>query len=565
MWPVDFNLLTKNAFASGFFYENFQLLKEAGGYFDSDSALKPLMHLWSLAIEEQFYIAFPILCLLLWHTSRRVVIVGVLTALFTAASLLWFLQAPDRSWVFYFPITRFWELGAGILLSYAHTFFPREEPLSRKLRSCLSVGALLMLVTLFFLPNASAHHPGLITVAAVASAVILIAARPDALINRTLLSWRPMTFVGLISYSLYLWHWPLISFLNLTLPEVRPWMKLTALATAFMLATLVYFFVENPVRHCKAPSVSLSDLWCALCGHWLRFVKPPLFSALLRQPSLWLLALVFLLNCSAAFVRLHPGVIPIPYSIPDDLYFAKDSKYYDAGAFHSMTKNGEAFHRVVTNERPLLALAGDSHMEMYLRRAVELAHKTGVNFENDSLSGCFIFGRNDQDLLGDDCLERQLRLDELLRSGLITNFAIAAKWGNNLPQLREGLTRFAKQLDEHPEVNVWIILDAPWDEGPRGTEGSFDPRKHTSRFDIKSDLWFHYPQDTRWIDGNNTVRAILGARVHYIETEPHVCRGGQCNLKYYLNDDHLQTDFTEKHAVWIDPIFEAVAAQRKAD
>ena len=237
--------------------------------------------------------------------------------------------------------------------------------------------------------------------------------------------------------------------------------------------------------------------------------------------------------------------------------------------FHPLTAaDGTQFLRVVTDSRPNLVIAGDSHMEMYLRRAVKLARETGVNFENNTISSCFIFGETHSIHEGDECREDQKQFAKLLADGAVKNIAIAEKWGGyqeKYPALfQRGLTGFAKYLDEHPDVNVWIILDPPWEELPDNSkgEGAYDPRKHASRFHLESgDLWFRYPHDKRWINGNNAVRAILGDRVRYIETEPYVCRDGQCNLKYYLNDDHLQTDFTEEHAVWIDPIFEAVAAQ----
>lgn len=123
------------------------------------------------------------------------------------------------------------------------------------------------------------------------------------------------------------------------------------------------------------------------------------------------------------------------------------------------------------------------------------------------------------------------------------------------------LSNFAKYLDSHPDVRVWIILDPPWEEPEgKGQEGLYNPWKHITRFNIKKNLWFRYPVDLRWKNGNDAVRRTLGKRVTYIETEPFICRKGKCNLKYYANDDHLHTAFTEKHATWIDPIFSYIAS-----
>ena len=566
MWPIDFGLLSKHAFASGFFYENFQLLRETG-YFNVQSHFKPLMHLWSLAIEEQFYIVFPIVCLLLWRTGQRIQIVGSFVVLFFLISLGCFLFAPDRVWAFFFPVSRFWELGAGILLSYGQTFYPRQDQRSIRTRNLLSLTGFGVLVFLFFLPKASHLHPGSITLLAVAGTVFLIAAQPDAIINRTLLSWRPMTFIGLISYSLYLWHWPLLSFLFITTPEHTTFDKLSLLFVAFVLATLVYFFVENPIRRCKAPPVILPKITVLLTSG---FHSRQLIQDFIKQPSLWLLSAVFLLNCGSAYIRLHPGLLPTPYSLPDDYYFAKDSKYYDAKVFHPLTtKDGEYFVRVVNDTRPQLIVTGDSHMEMYLRRHVKLARETGINFENLTISSCFIFGETHSKHEGDECRDNQKRFSQLLQNGhIITNIAIAEKWGDyhrRYPQLFESsLKRFATYLDKNPQIKVWVILDPPWEELEDNSvgEGAYDPRKHVSRFNMPKDLLFRYPYDTRWSDGNKAVRRILGDRVQYIETEPYICHNGRCNLKYYLNDDHLQTDFTEEKAVWIDTIYHTIMKQQ---
>ena len=573
LWPMDFSLLAKNVFASGFFYENFQLLKEAQNYFNTDAATKPLLHLWSLAIEEQFYIFFPVLCLLMWRVIGRATALGWFVAAFTVASLAAFLLLPNRTWVFYFPLTRFWELGAGILLSFAETFYPHRQTVSVGMRHGMSVVGLALLLGLYFSSDAAALHPGMISVVAVAGAVLFIAARPDAIVNRTLLSWRLMTFVGLISYSLYLWHWPLLTFLNISVIDTAPWMRLGMLAVSFVVATGVYFFVENPVRRMPAPAVPWEEFQKALKGRWHRFFARPLFPVLSRQPSLWLLTIVFGLNCSAAVIRLlPPHLISMPYTVPTQLYFTREPKLFDPVDFHPFTaEDGTEFLRVAGDARPDLILAGDSHMEMYLRRGVKLARETGVSFENNAVSSCFIFGERQSIVESDECREDRRQFGKLLTSGAVKNVAIAQKWGGDLhtdPDVFHAKLRdFAAFLDRHPGVRVWILLDPPWEEKPdaKTAEGDYAPWKHVTRFTASGvkEIPFRYPHDKRWIDGNRAVREILGNRVTYIETEPYICQNGVCNLNYYKDDDHLHPDYTEENAVWIDPIFKTIAAEKE--
>ena len=569
-WPVDFQLLVRHIYSCGFFYENFRLLGEAG-YFDVESSIKPLMHLWSLAIEEQFYIVFPLLCMFLWRARNRIRVLGFFIGLFTIASLGSFLFASDRSWAFFFPLARFWELGAGILLAYAQTFRPGFQPVSSKRgRNTLSLFGFILLVALFLLPDAAKDHPGYITIGAVGAAVCLIAAKNDALINRTILSWKPMVFVGLISYSLYLWHWPLLAFINLALPRHALWMRGALLALSFLIATLVYFYVENPARHWKAPKVSLSTLRGSLLRKTNQVGNP--WSAVLRQPSVWFLMAVFSLNFATIALRHNFDNLPtLPLStpqLPSDFYFAKKAPYPPKGTFHTITdRNGIKFLQAINNSPSTLLFSGDSHMDMYLGRAVNLARKTGIGFENNIAADCFIFGTTPtkRNSCSKFCKKMQKQFSFLLHNNAVKNIAISQKWGGYFHDdpvfFQKTLSNFAKYLDSHPDVRVWIILDPPWEEPEgKGQEGLYNPWKHITRFNIKKNLWFRYPVDLRWKNGNDAVRRTLGKRVSYIETEPFICRKGKCNLKYYANDDHLHTAFTEKHATWIDPIFSYIAS-----
>lgn len=573
-WPVDFRRLVKHIYSCGFFYENFRLLGEAG-YFDVESSIKPLMHLWSLAIEEQFYIVFPLLCMVLWRFSRRVAVLGIFIAFLCIASLGSFLFASDRSWAFFFPLARFWELGIGILLAYSQTFHPScRSFLSDNARNFLSVTGFAVLVFLYLLPNAANHHPGLITIGAVGAAISLIAAKSDAVINRTILAWKPMVFIGLISYSLYLWHWPLLAFLNLSLPAHAPWMRLALLVLSFILATLVYFFVENPARHWKAPKVSWSDLRLSLFGRGKGLTSGSSWVAVLQQPSIWFLVAVFSLNLLASFLRSDNDTIPRPYQLPADFYFARTESKPDKNAFHHFVDNkGTVFLEVFGTSKPTLMLSGDSHMGVYSERAMDLARQHKISFESNTAPGCFIFGQPASERNNKYCVRKQNQFSTILKTNSINNIVIAQKWGYYYARhplfFQEALENFSEYIKAHPNVRVWILLDAPWEEPKNHTqmEGAYNPWKHITRFDIENgkNFWFRYPIDNRWLEGNNAVRRYLGDRVTYIEVEPYICQKGKCNLKYYKDDDHLHSAFTKERAVWIDPIFEYVGAHAKAN
>ena len=181
--------LGRHIYASAAFYQNFRLLGEVG-YFTEDALRKPLLHLWSLAIEEQFYIVFPIVCALIWRFWKSKTLLFAASLLITIASLAACLLVTDKNFAFYFPLTRFWELGAGILLAALETFgFYDFNRLSKTIRNGLSVvGFLFIVFAMTCYRPAIYGHPGVFTLLPVIGAVFLIAAQNDSVINRLFLS-----------------------------------------------------------------------------------------------------------------------------------------------------------------------------------------------------------------------------------------------------------------------------------------------------------------------------------------------------------------------------------------
>ena len=213
--PAEYKNLGQHVSSSAFFSENFRLMSETG-YFTEDALRKPLLHLWSLVIEEQFYIVFPIICSAIWMLTRSQMVLWSVVLAITLCSFEACVMHQDKSFAFYFPLTRFWEIGAGILLSYVENFgYLKTDKIPVQIRHILSVIGVLAIVTAMMLYKSNYVHPGFITLAPVLGAVCVIASSSDGFFNKYLLSLRPVAFVGLISYSLYLWHWPLLAFLFL--------------------------------------------------------------------------------------------------------------------------------------------------------------------------------------------------------------------------------------------------------------------------------------------------------------------------------------------------------------
>jgi peptidoglycan/LPS O-acetylase OafA/YrhL len=255
MLPLDYAQLGKHILGGAFFSSNLLLWSEAG-YFDADAADKPLLHLWSLGVEEQFYIVWPIL---LWFLSRRNRNILATLALIAAASFLLSvtLTAVAPIAAFYSPFTRTWELAAGGLIAcqeFNKPPFSGFRPLYSNVhaRTCLSAVGVLLMIASFFLISEDKAFPGWWALLPVAGACFVILARGENPINRYFLGWRPLIWIGLISYPLYLWHWPLLSIAKLTAAgSLSVSTRLAIVALSFLLAVATFQFVERPIRHSR--------------------------------------------------------------------------------------------------------------------------------------------------------------------------------------------------------------------------------------------------------------------------------------------------------------------------
>lgn len=242
--PAEYEQLGKHVVAGAIFVSNIVLWKESG-YFDNAADTKPLLHLWSLGIEEQFYIVWPLLLAFFWRYTRHFgwALLGILVA-----SLAYSMTVVRHDVVadFYSPLTRFWELALGAGLTYLVAHKPAISVMNRSLVSWF--GLCLILTSVIVIEKGHAF-PGAWALLPTLGAACLIYAGESAWPNRKVLSLRLLVWIGLISYPLYLWHWPLLAFARIMesgVPslEVRFWL----VAASFVLAWLTYKFLERPLR-----------------------------------------------------------------------------------------------------------------------------------------------------------------------------------------------------------------------------------------------------------------------------------------------------------------------------
>jgi peptidoglycan/LPS O-acetylase OafA/YrhL len=251
----EFIYLGKHIAASAGFVQNLLLWGETG-YFDIASELKPLNHLWSLAIEEQFYLVFPLLLWCAWRAGLNLLAAVALIGILSFAANLYGAYH-DPIGTFFSLQTRAWELMVGAVAGWLalygirayETLRPQGSSLAFWPNSVLScVGLLLILIAIFGLDK-TVPYPGVLALLPVLGAALLLLSGHMAWTNRIILSNRVPVFVGLISYPLYLWHWPLLSYLTIVDGGQPSLYQRTIVAVlSLVLAWLTYQFVELPLR-----------------------------------------------------------------------------------------------------------------------------------------------------------------------------------------------------------------------------------------------------------------------------------------------------------------------------
>lgn len=549
LWDTELRGLAKQVYSSAGFYQNFRLL-EGVDYFGTGADREPLLHLWSLSIEEQFYIIFPLLCGVLWRITKSIQVLGILVGAITLGSLVLCFGVVDQRFNFYFPLTRFWELGAGIVLSYLETFkIWSARNWSRSTRDVLSVVALVMLVGAFAAFDHDTVFPGVASLLPVLGAVLLIASHEDAMVNRWL-TIQPVVFVGLISYSLYLWHWPLLAFQKIFVPQADALVVALLVGVAFVVSVVIYRWVEVPCR-----SWGNRGVWVLL---------------------LILLFLVLLAQYSA---RMANHGWPERFLNPVFSELAlRDQGVMNWERGEKMIVNGQAVRVLsfgVSNERLGVLAVGDSHMQQNSLRMLDLAKENGISFLSYTSPGTLV----SEHLVGGNAEKGKAIMREvnrLLSEMHPKRVVIAQIWGvymndeetyyrddRGVTKLNKGgfdlyLQEWRDLILRNKDTEFVFILDAPWDGF------SYDIRNRVGRLTLDSDVsreivnnsrHVDFPEDQDWLMGNQRVQDALGDVATVVDPTPWVCPSQKCNLLNYKDDDHLNQVYVRSNGVWLDFVF----------
>ena len=251
MFAKEFPVLGQHVIGGSTFSSNFILRNSVGDYFEVRD--KPLLHLWSLAVEEQFYLIWPATLLILWKTKLDVRWSLIAIIAISLLTNVWFVLHGRATDAFYLPWTRLWEILAGSLLiqieSGTDAFADWWRTMSERHSELLSLIGTVLLVCSFVWVLPEIHWIGLKNLFPIAGTLLLVSAGSQAWINRKILSARLIVMIGLISYPLYLWHWPLLVFARLIKGwQPRPFTRAVMVVAAVVLADATYRLIERPIR-----------------------------------------------------------------------------------------------------------------------------------------------------------------------------------------------------------------------------------------------------------------------------------------------------------------------------
>lgn len=428
LYPDEYRQLGKHIVGGAWFFSNFVLWRESG-YFDTSADSKPLLHLWSLGIEEQFYIVFPLFAWLVWkgrlNVLTLVVLVGLLSFLLNVRDV-----SHDAVRTFYMPQTRIWELLEGCVLALLvidasgrvgrmekaaermlnHVFYRADVdvmPAVTLSNVKAWMGALLIAVGLWKITK-EMHFPGKWALLPTIGAVLLIWAGPEAFLNRRILSNHVLMWVGKISYPLYLWHWMLLSYLYILAARIPPVaIRAGALAVAMVLSWLTYRMIEAPLRFggngrrktllLMALMLSVSILGFA--GYkadrfrTLRFIR----AEKKASQNIALLGQVRTVNQNIATnINLDPC-----FQLPPNKDFAFFKK---PACLPQHSFNGKS---------PILLLIGDSHSASLSLGLRPWAKEHGFSFYQISSGSCSLFSDDSSD---SECQAYRRRTFEAVKS-----------------------------------------------------------------------------------------------------------------------------------------------------
>jgi hypothetical protein len=528
------------------------------GYFAADSAQTPLLHLWTLGVEEQFYILWPLLLMLLyrrtWVRAFMVVAGGAALASFVFGQL-WFQY--DSSFVYYMLPPRAGELLLGALLALAVLHGIEKKIPARAVMPMASVGLLLVAVSLFLL-NEEMVFPGMLALLPTLGATLLILAGhcADNRVSR-LLQLKPLVAVGLLSYSAYLWHWPLLAFYRYGHGELGAQAAAAIFGLTFVLAWLSYRLIERPARASQAPALKLVFMQYLIPAYLVASVGLAViyldgfdirwqtirdgFSDMTRAEVVASPTPPAIVEPEKPAVAVNrPVVVDAVPSFVDPRLSNRYDKPKAAYQFDYVCQRERASSADIHNENcvvgddsmapPKVILWGDSNAGHYVGVIGEIARKTGFRFRNIEVEACpplagdpepFVFAKR----LADCRASRELVLAEVAAAEVVI---ISASWSDYAGRSDQFFGQLFATVKSLTEAGKYVLIMA---KAPEITGYAWDclEKAHAAASAAECP---YTAEPRRYVEEANAMLKAFAAQtrnVGYFDVTPYLCHGGRCS------------------------------------
>ncbi|RQM29922.1 hypothetical protein B5M09_012346 [Aphanomyces astaci] len=542
--------LATTMLAGTMFSANLQVMLLDRGYFDDDIKENPLLHLWSLGVEEQFYIFWPCFVSILTRLSVRsaVVLQVAVLALSFICNILFLGFHGTNKFSFYFPLSRFWQMSVGGLLAYVNhirltqtqyasvptSSKPVRNPTSDHQATTLSWVGIGCIVLGFACLDESSAFPGYWAVLPTLGAALLIFAGPTPWFNQSVLSLPSMVFVGKLSYALYLWHWPLLVFAKLRFPnpDFRPnyMTPLAMLGLAFALSLSSVYHFENSLRRHKGQWVVPALMGCMLGMSLLAgtvLISPDSFSysqqamnaraalsATVFTPNITVVLVPDIPNVSrenATKDPTHASIIAAELDLLPDIGLPIPKNHMvEYSAEGRLINLGQ-------EDRALVIALGDAHLDMVKPRFQQLAlHTNPIDFPTIAfkssiyppLAKCIWW------------IDYQHQMIKKVRPNV--GYGDSCK-GQNPKDVEDILTQFQSDLTDMVSIGAKVFVTTV---APEGNE--FDP-KFILDSPVRSVKRSVFRTNHKWLI-DLVEAAITGANATVIDFSENLCWEDTCRV-----------------------------------